>query len=186
MHADRRTHNGSQTSKFKDDDCVRWSDLVQGFIARLRETPDAATSNTFSPNVATMLWAVAKYNAAEAALAIPDADAAATVSATPVGGAGSGGVDVDVDVFVNTLGDVDLMAYFILLQYVRNRLCVDGTAKAADGQRCCRRGRTRCRTTDHRHCFHYCQWHATSYSSGRKNTPLTAGRYGGMQNAQHA
>ena len=77
-----------------------------------------------------MLWAVAKYNAAEAALAIPDADAAATVSATPVGGAGSGGVDVDVDVFVNTLGDVDLMAYFILLQYVRNRLCVDGTAKA--------------------------------------------------------
>ena len=117
LHSTRFSHDGRprSSSRFGDEDNVPWNELVSGYIQRLRETPDAATGNTFSFNTAALLWAIAKFEATTAS-----------------GGAAGAGVSAAVSdtLYVNTLGDVDLVAYFTLLQYTRNRMCIDGTTKA--------------------------------------------------------
>lgn len=122
----RYSHHGSarSTSSFGDADNVFWNELVSGYIARLRETPDAATSNTFSVNVAVLLWAVAKFEAAAAAaghlVGVGGASASASASA-----------EVGIQPYVCGFDDdVELLKYFTSLQHVRNFLCLNGTPKA--------------------------------------------------------
>ena len=120
LHSTRYSHDVKPRSfsKFGDEDNVPWNELVPGYIQRLRETPDAATGNTFSFNTAAFLWAIAKFEATNAA----------SVGLTAAASIGSG--TATDTLYVHTLSDVDLVAYFALLQYTRNRMCIDGTTKA--------------------------------------------------------